>query len=62
MIFADILKHERVGPTLSSFFKFQSMCILAIRSQRQRSMSNYSLINNKTGPLFLEFNLCEDKY
>ena len=50
---------------LAKFFKFQSISIHAIRSDRQLGKQFQYLqivFNNKTRPLFLEFNWCEDTF
>ena len=46
-----------------NLFKFQSMSILVICSNRQQETKQFQWlnINNKTGPFFWKFNWCEKK-
>ena len=57
--FAEMaLKLEKVGPTVSSLNPSPSF---ATDDRKQLQCLNIAL-NNKTGPLFLEFNRCEDLF
>ena len=63
-IFAGIAsKRGKVGPTFSSF---RSMSILAVRSfktdDREQFQYRNIALSYKTGPLFLEFNVCKQKF
>ena len=60
--FAEMaLKLEKVGPTVSSLNPSPSLPSFAIDDRKQLQCLNIAL-NNKTGPLFLEFNRCEDLF
>ena len=64
-VFGDFCKHSnKTWKGWPNFFKFQSMSILAIRCKRRKETVSVPIwvLNNKTGPLFLEFNWCEDTF
>ena len=50
--FYKVLKHEKVGPTFSSFSACPSLPPVATTENDQQLNI---VLNNKTGPLFLEF-------
>ena len=62
VIFADIArKLENVGPAVSSFNPCLSLPSVSIGHRKHFQCLNI-VLTNKTGPLFLELNLCEDTF
>ena len=63
-LFGDFGRHSiKTWRSWANVFNFDTMSILAIRcNRRQKTVSTPKyVLNNKTGPLFLEFNWCEKK-
>ena len=60
VIFEDIAsKLEKIGPNCSSFNPFASLPSVAT-DDRKQFQCRKNVFNNKTEPLFLELNLCEE--
>ena len=60
VIFQDMaLELEKIGPIFSRFNPFPSLPSVATDDRKQFQCRKI-VFNNKTRPLFLEFNRCED--
>ena len=52
-------KHEKVGPTFSSFNPFRSLPSIATNERKQNKLHNI-ILKKKPRPLFLEFSSEQD--